>query len=399
MWCKAIFTASSINNNLVRPDSKKSPSMMFQNKQDDFFDWEKMQPFGRIGYVANQKKFQKKFTPKALPMSFIGYPVDHASDNYKMYNHVTKKAIVTRDISKWEEFNREMIKEIVPLFDTELAANHRLYKLLEVGRNTGVDTIEFEEDELDEYEEFDDDLKAIVTQNLAPSPVPNQRDGIDIVPDDDSSDDEEIPVLGDWQIIDDDIDDDDHADIANGEEDRSDSSNDSNGGDDDEDDDDRKNKLQRELAKLDADLADVNLDEGIRTQSRAYFVDVSTDEIVLNAESVNSEGNAPKTFKQASESPLKAQWMSAARREIDNFMKRDAWYKIKRTELPKGQKPLKVKWVFKVKENETREQRYKGRIVIKGYTKIPGVDYTKSFAPVATTSSINMIIASGLYRK
>jgi hypothetical protein len=39
-----------------------------------------------------------------------------------------------------------------------------------------------------------------------------------------------------------------------------------------------------------------------------------------------------------------------------------------------------------VKENETGEQRYKGRIVIKGYTEISGVDYTESFAPVTTTS-------------
>jgi hypothetical protein len=135
--------------------------------------------------------------------------------------------------------------------------------------------------------------------------------------------------IGESLTTDDDSDDDNHADIADGEEDSGDSLNDGNGSDDDEDDDDRNDKLQRELAKLNADLADVNLNEGIQTQSRAFFVDVSTDEIVLNADSVNSEGNAPKTFKQASESPLKVQWMSAARREIDNFMKRDAWYKIK----------------------------------------------------------------------
>jgi hypothetical protein len=92
--------------------------------------------------------------------------------------------------------------------------------------------------------------------------------------------------------------------------------------------------------------------------------------------------------------------MAAARREIDNFMKRDAWYKIQqRRKLPKGQRPLKVKWVFKIKENETGEQRYKGRIVIKGYTEIPGVDYTESFAPVTTTWSMDMIIASGLNRE
>jgi hypothetical protein len=43
------------------------------------------------------------------------------------------------------------------------------------------------------------------------------------------------------------------------------------------------------------------------------------------------------------------------------------------------------------------EQHDKGQIVIKGYTEIPGVDYTESFAPVATTSAINMVNATGLY--
>jgi hypothetical protein len=84
MWCEAKNLASQVNNNLIQPDTKKSPNMIFQQKQDVFFDYEKMQPFGRIGYVANRNKFQKKFTPKAFPMSFIGYPENHASDNYKM---------------------------------------------------------------------------------------------------------------------------------------------------------------------------------------------------------------------------------------------------------------------------------------------------------------------------
>jgi hypothetical protein len=40
-----------------------------------------------------------------------------------------------------------------------------------------VGTIKFEEDKFGEYEVFDDDLKTIVTQNLAPSLTPNQHNG------------------------------------------------------------------------------------------------------------------------------------------------------------------------------------------------------------------------------
>lgn len=154
-----------------------------------------------------------------------------------------------------------------------------------------------------------------------------------------------------------------------------DDANNENFDDESENSNDNDDKVQRELAKLDADLEDVNLDEGIRTQSRVYFVDVATDEVVFNAEAVISEGNAPKTFRQEEQSELKMQWMAAVRREIDNFMKRDAWEKKLRSELPKGQRPLKVKWVFKIKKNKTGEQRYKSRIVIKRYMEIPGVDY------------------------
>jgi hypothetical protein len=88
-------------------------------------------------------------------------------------------------------------------------------------------------------------------------------------------------------------------------------------------------KVHRELAKLDADLNDIDMNEGIRTRSQVYFVDVATDEVVFNAEAVKSEGNAPKTFKQAEQNESKDQWMGAAQREIDNFMKRDAWAKMK----------------------------------------------------------------------
>jgi hypothetical protein len=316
-----------------------------------------------------------------------------------MYNHVTRKAIITRDISKWEVFNREMIQKIVPLFDEKLVENHKLMKLKELGKEIGVDAMEFEDEELEDDGAIDDDLKTFINQQTIPASTPNKF-GINIVPDDDSDDEDEIiPVLGN-RIADNDGDVDDHADIADGEED-SDSSNDGNGGDDDDDDDDdnKNDKLQRELAKIDADLADVNLDEGIRTRNRVYVVDVVTDEVVFNAEAVNSDADTPKTFHAATRSQLRKYWIKAARREINNFMKRGAWKKVKRSNLPKGKRPLKVKWVFKIKENETGEQRYKGRIVIKGYTEIPGVDYTESFAPVATTSSIDMIIASGLYRE
>jgi hypothetical protein len=146
-----------------------------------------MQPFGQIGYVAKRLKFQKKFTPKSFPMSFIGYPVNHALDNYKMYNHVTRQAVITRDIAKWEDFNQEMISEVVSLFDGELIAQHKLMKLMQnAEETTGVKGIKFNEDEVNEVE-LDAITKDFQTAN---------HDGPNLIPNDDDSDEEDnLPVL------------------------------------------------------------------------------------------------------------------------------------------------------------------------------------------------------------
>jgi hypothetical protein len=250
--------------------------MIFQNRHDTFFDYERMQPFGRIGYAAKRLKFQKKFTPKAFPLSFIGYPDNHASDSYKMYNHVTRQAVITRYISKWEEFNREIITKVVPLFDEELISQHKLMKIMnKAEETTGLQGVEFEEDEIDEVE-----LEALTKLQSE-----NSNGGPNLIPADDTDSDDDdnfVPILGQRTVVhDDDNDEQRHHVIVDGEEEDSDSDNDadsdadpdrddehSNGNSDD--DDDNNEKLQRELAKLDADLDDIDLNEGIRTRSRAY---------------------------------------------------------------------------------------------------------------------------------
>jgi hypothetical protein len=64
-----------------------------------------------------------------------------------------------------------------------------------------------------------------------------------------------------------------------------------------------------------------------------------------------------------------------------------------------GKKILKVKGVFKKKDEQDGSIRYKSRIVMKGYLQIPGVDYTESFAPVATGTTIHLLLAMALYRQ
>ena len=60
---------------------------------------------------------------------------------------------------------------------------------------------------------------------------------------------------------------------------------------------------------------------------------------------------------------------------------------------------IKNIWIiFLKKKNEQNGSiRYKGRIVVKGYVQIPGVDFTESFAPVATDTTVRILFAIALY--
>lgn len=96
----------------------------------------------------------------------------------------------------------------------------------------------------------------------------------------------------------------------------------------------------------------------------------------------------PTTFEEAIHSD---KWRSAMDNEIAAIEKNSTW---ELTDLPAEARTIEVKWIFKTKLNEKGEvEKYKARLVEKGYSQRKGVDYTEVFAPVARWDTIRMVIA------
>eukprot|EP00253_Pinus_taeda_P031455 PITA_31455 len=82
-------------------------------------------------------------------------------------------------------------------------------------------------------------------------------------------------------------------------------------------------------------------------------------------------------------------WKVAMVDEMTSLHKKEAWDLV---DLSVGRKPIGSKWMFKKKTNvEGKVEKYKARLVEKGYSQVPGIDFGDIFSPIAKVASIRLL--------
>eukprot|EP01018_Ginkgo_biloba_P024582 Gb_26229 [translate_table: standard] len=125
-------------------------------------------------------------------------------------------------------------------------------------------------------------------------------------------------------------------------------------------------------------MLDTNFDRRMtRQQSRVNFILMT--QVMKN--------NEPQSFDEVVN---KVQWQNAMESEFDALVRNDTWTLM---DLALDKDVIGTKWIYKTKYKfDGSIEKHKARLVAKGYAQQEGVDYTKTFAPVAKMDTIRTVL-------
>ena len=96
----------------------------------------------------------------------------------------------------------------------------------------------------------------------------------------------------------------------------------------------------------------------------------------------------PLTCEEAIEEEV---WAQAMDEEIECIEKNQTWELV---DVPTDKDVITVKWIYKTKQDaDGNVQKHKKRMVARGFTQQPDIDFNETFAPVARMDTVRTVLA------
>lgn len=100
----------------------------------------------------------------------------------------------------------------------------------------------------------------------------------------------------------------------------------------------------------------------------------------------------PTSYAEAMNAADSQKWQQAMQAEIDSLVSHDVWTTT--CPMPGNVHALPVKWVYKKKyDARGMPDRYKARLVVKGYEQEYGINYSEVFSPTSRSSTLRTFLA------
>lgn len=140
------------------------------------------------------------------------------------------------------------------------------------------------------------------------------------------------------------------------------------------------------------EMSDASSDVEVNVPTEGEEESDEEDDVFFEANLVMETANTAEVeLREAISGPCSNEWMDATVTEFRNILAHNTWRMVKR---PKDRAVISSRLVLNTKiEPDGKMCRRKARLVARGFSQRPGIDFDQTYAPVARLESLRLMVA------